>query len=139
MSAAVAARSRAARGAAERRRKRTASLRHRSISRIFTTLAPITLIFVVFIGLHANALRLNYDYARLAHERSRLVDEATRLDDRIALLESRERLAEVAARLGMVEPRRFAVATVEEPRRPELAGEAPRGIAFLPAIASWLR
>ena len=139
MSVAVAARSRAARGAAERRRKRTASLRHRSLSRIFATLAPVTLVFVVFIGLHANVLRLNYDYARLAHARTRLVDETTRLDDRIASLESRERLADVAARLGMLEPRRFAVATVEEPRRAEVAGPAPRGIAFLPAIASWLR
>jgi hypothetical protein len=128
---------RAARGAAERRRVRTSSLRYRSFAYIIGSLGGFTLLVVFYLALMSNVTRLNYEYGKLAHERTRLLDESVRLDDQVARLESRERLAIVAARLGMIEPRRVDVAALPHTR--PVTAEPANGIALLPAISAWLR
>ena len=127
---------RSARGAAERRRKRSGTLRYRSIVNMLLIVSGLTLCVVVYLGLLANVTRLTYDQARLDRTHARLVDETTGLDDQIARLESRDRLAVIAARLGMRESRRFDVAVVP-PQHPDVV--AQHNVLLVPAIASWLR
>jgi hypothetical protein len=128
---------RAARGAATVRRKRTASLRYRSIIRTIATLAVVTFAVVAYLALMANVTRMNFEYTKVAHERARLLDETVRLDDQIAHLQSRERLAAVAVRLGMRASRQFQVATLPPP--PRIAEQPAHGLALLPAVSDWLR
>jgi hypothetical protein len=127
---------RSARGAAERRRKRSGALRYRSIVQMLLVLGTVTLGVVVYLGLLANVTRLTYEQARLDQTHARLVDDAARLDDQVARLESRDRLAVIAARLGMRESRRFDLAVVP-PERADVV--AQRNVLLIPAIASWLR
>ena len=144
MSAAATARQlkinvRSARGAAERRRKRTGGLRYRSIANALGVLSAVTLVVVVYLGLLANVTRLGYERSRLDAVRGGLVDDASRLDDQIAILETRDRLASLAGRLGMREPRAFTVALIPaEPQR-VVAQNRSSALMFVPAIASWLR
>jgi cell division protein FtsL len=133
---------RVARVAAQTRRKRSLSLRYRSIVRIIQTLAAATVLIVGYLWLMANVTRMNYEYARATHERTQLLDETTALEDQIARLESRERLADLAAKLGMNEPARFSVAVLTASPT-HVATEQPppavRGVTLLPAITDWLR
>jgi len=135
-------RPRTARNAAQTRRKRSVSLRYRSIVRIVGTLGVVTLMVVGYLWLMANVTKMNYEYAKATHERTRLLDQTSRLDDQIAHLESRERLAAIAAKLGMTEPARFGVATLtplQSLAAVQTSGQAVRGVALLPAITDWLR
>jgi ABC-type Fe3+ transport system permease subunit len=120
-------RTRAARGAAERRRARTARMRYAMTLRIAAIVGTLTVCVVVYLGLMGNVERMNYELARVDRERAALVEKSTQLDDTLARLRSRERLARVAASLGMHEPQTFAAITlpVEHPK-PE-----PGGLAFL--------
>lgn len=129
---------RTARGATERRRQRSASLRYRSIVKMLAILGGVTLVVVVYLGLMANVTRLTYEQSRLARTHARLVDDTARLDDEVAKLEARDRLAAIAAKLGMRESRRFDVAVMPAPRS-DVAAQRARGIVLVPAIASWLR
>jgi hypothetical protein len=127
---------RSARGAADRRRKRSGALRYRSIVHMLLVLGTVTLGVVVYLGLLANVTRLTYEQAHLDRTHARLIDDAARLDDQVARLESRDRLAVIAARLGMRESRRFDVAVVPPERAAVVAQQ--RNV-LVPAIASWLR
>jgi hypothetical protein len=128
---------RVARGAATVRRKRTASLRYRSIVQTFAILMVVMFGVVAYLGLMANVTRMSFEYTKVARERARLADETIRLDDQIAHLQSRERLAAVAASLGMRASRQFQVATLPPP--PRVAEQPAHGLALLPAVSDWLR
>jgi hypothetical protein len=130
---------RSARGAAERRRKRSGSLRYRSIINMLMILGVFTVGVVFYLGLLANVTRLTYEQSHLDRTHARLVDDAARLDDQIAKLESRDRLAVIAARLGMRESRRFDVAVVPSTRAEIVAQQRARNLVVVPPIASWLR
>jgi hypothetical protein len=126
--------SRAGRSAAERRRGRTAVLRHRAVLRTVAVLSIATLAVVAYLASMANVTRLNFELTRAARDRVALLGETTRLDDKLASLESRDRLELIAAGLGMRDPATFAVAVV----RPQPV-EKPSGLAFFPSVAHWLR
>ena len=132
---------RVAHAAAQTRRKRTVSLRYRSIVQIVGSLGVATVLVVAYLGLMANVTRMNYDYAKATRERTQVLEKTSRLEDQIAHLESRERLAIIAAKLGMTEPARFTVVTLMPlPLRGAAQPEQPtRGVALLPAITDWLR
>ena len=132
---------RVARAAAQTRRKRTVSLRYRSIVQVVGSLAVATVLIVAYLWLMANVTRMNYEYAKATRERTQVLDNTARLEDEIAHLESRERLAIIAAKLGMTEPARFSVATLAPlPLRGTAQPEQPTsGVALLPAITDWLR
>jgi hypothetical protein len=126
--------SRAGRGAAERRRVRSAGLRNRAVVRLVAVIAAATAAVVLYLGLMSNVTRLSFELAHANRDRTHLIEETARLDDQIAHLESRERLAALAQSLGMRDPSTFAVATL----RPQPV-EKPSGLAFFPAVAHWLR
>ena len=133
---------RVARAAAQTRRKRSVSLRYRSIVQTIRWLSLATVLVVGYLWLMANITRMNYEYARATGERTLLFDKETSLEDQIARLESRDRLAELAGKLGMSEPARFSVATLAAPPQRAATVEsrsAVRGVALLPAITDWLR
>ena len=129
---------RTARGAAERRRTRTASLRYRSLVEILSALGVATVVVVVYLGLMANETRLSYENGKLVRERTRLVEAVARLDDQVARMESRERLAALAAGLGMRDSERFDVAILPPPPA-AVTAQPPSGIALIPTLASWFR
>jgi len=122
---------RAGRSAVSRRRARTWRARHAGFTRLFATVAALTIAIVFYLALMANVTRLNYELAHSLQQRSQLIDSTARLDDQIARLESRDRLAAVAARLGLREPQTFAQIVLPPPRRVLAA----HGIAFL----RWLK
>jgi cell division protein FtsL len=133
---------RTARNAAHSRRKRTVSLRYRSIVRIVGWLGAATILVVGYLWLMANVTKMNYEYAKATQERTQLLERTGRLDDQIAQLESRERLAAVAAQLGMSESAHFSVATLAASGSradARVSRRALRGVALLPAITDWLR
>jgi ABC-type Fe3+ transport system permease subunit len=120
-------RSRAARGAAERRRARTKRMRYAMTVRIAAIVGTLTACVVVYLALMGNVERINYELARADRERAVLVEKSTQLDDTLARLRSRERLARVAASLGMHESQTFVSISLPADRpKPE-----PGGLAFL--------
>jgi hypothetical protein len=122
--------SRAARGAAQRRRARTARMRYALGVRIAAIVGALTLLVVVYLGLVGNVERMNYEQGVADGERAKLVAQSEKLEDALARLRSRERLATIAAQLGMHEPQRFASITLP----PEHAQPPATGLAFLPRL-----
>ncbi len=126
---AVAPRSRAARGAAQRRRARPRRMRYVMSVRIAAVASALTACVVVYLALMGNVERMNYELARADRLRAALIERSTQLDDTLARLRSRERLARVAQSLGMHESQTFAAITV--PRDPAQPQAQPGGLAFL--------
>jgi ABC-type Fe3+ transport system permease subunit len=120
-------RSRAARGAAERRRARTNRMRYAMATRIAAIAGTLTALVVIYLALMGNVERMNYELARVDRDRAALIERSTQLDDTLARLRSRERLARVAASLGMRESATFVSISLPVDRpKPE-----PGGLAFL--------
>jgi hypothetical protein len=120
---------RAGRTAVLRRRARSRRERYATLTRIFVAFVAFVLVVVLYLGLMANVMRLNYELAHLGREKAELLDATALGDDQIAAAESSERLRTFARRLGMHEPATFAAVTL----RPDPPAEAH--VAFLP----WLK
>ena len=121
-------RSRAARGAADRRRARTKRMRYTMTVRIAAVVGTLTVFVVVYLALMGNVERMNYELARADRDRAALVEKSSQLDDTLAGLRSRERLARVAASLGMHESQTFAAIALPVDRAQT---QTPPGLAFL--------
>ena len=128
---------RIATNAARRRRMVAQRVRYLALVRIFGGLTVIVVMVMAYLALMANLTSQSYALSRAQAERTELIDENARLDDRIAQLRSRDRLADLAAKLGMRDPQSYAVVAVPAPRAPQ--GTHPSGIAFLGAMAGWLK
>lgn len=128
---------RIATNAARRRRMMTQRGRYLALVRIFGALSVVVVMVMAYLALMANLTSESYALSRAQAERTALIDENARLDDRIAQLRSRDRLADLAAKLGMHDPQSYAIVDVPAPRAPQ--GAHPSGIAFLGAMAGWLK
>jgi len=120
---------RAGRTAVLRRRARNRRERYATLTRIFAAFVTIVLVVVLYLGLMANVMRLNYELAHLGRQKAQLLDATALGDDQIAAAESSERLRAFARRLGMHEPTTFVAVTLQ----PDPPAEAH--VAFLP----WLK
>ncbi|HEY0798055.1 MAG TPA: hypothetical protein VGD50_02840 [Candidatus Baltobacteraceae bacterium] len=127
---------RAGRTAVTRRRTVSTRRRYRSLIGVCSAIFLATACVMVWLLLVSSVTRMSYELAQVSRQRAALQDQTTRLDDTIAQLESRDRLAAVAASLGMSDPREFAVVRLPEAARSE---EPARGLAFLSAIAAWIK
>jgi hypothetical protein len=112
-------RTRAARGAAERRRARTKRLRYVVSVRIASVVAVLTLFVVSYLALLGNIERMNFELGRAEAGRAKLLAESVELDDTLARLRSRDRLAHIAAQLGMRDSATFAEIAVPPDRHPQ--------------------
>jgi sensor histidine kinase regulating citrate/malate metabolism len=112
-------RTRAARGAAERRRARTKRLRYVVSARIACVVGVLTLAVVSYLALMGNIERMNYELGHAEAERAKLLAQSVELDDTLARLRSRERLARIAAQLGMRDSASFAEIVVPADRHPQ--------------------
>ncbi len=120
---------RAGRTAVLRRRARSRRERYATLIRMFVAFVAFVLVVVLYLGLMANVLRLNYELAHLGRQKAQLLDATALADDQIAAAESDERLRAFARRLGMREPATFAAVTL----RPDPPAE--EHVAFSP----WLK
>ncbi len=114
------------------RRRNYAGLRR--VTGVFVLVGVPLMVYLVLMNKVAEQ---NFGLTKLTAERSALYDRTQRLDERIARLESRERLAQIAQRLGMRDPQSYAVVVVSPPA--PVTVEQQRRVAFLGAIANWLR
>ncbi len=124
------------------RRTRVARVRRRNYRWLVRILAIFLIVGAPVMGylwLMGELTATNYAIMRTTTERSALLDRVGRLDEKLARLESPERLGAIAQRLGMREPSSYAVVTITDTAPAAVPAPPPYRVAFLSAVAAWLR